>query len=274
MARRYKIFLIVLFALGTVFNGIVCASAQTEDEPELPEDVLVEDPNFPPSEEEYTIENLRKQFEAEPERSDLLVTLMTVLMDAGKYTEALELLEPLDELGDAQWRSQGHLIAGKIVSEKLAPSTGEGRQKLLEQAVKQYSIAIELDQPYPTNLAAYWYLGDLQAELGDTDAAIETLSTYLVLKPLAYEARLRLARIYIDRGNMEKARNLLAEMESDPDEERRAEAARLLASTGGGLSRLGAILVIVAALALIAILALVIRWRGRKQSKGGKASHA
>jgi FimV-like protein len=258
-----------------VVSGLVCtnggfAYAQAE-EPELPADVLVEDPNFPPSQGDFSIDGLRKQIEAEPGRSDLLVTLMLMLMDAGQYQEALKLLEPLDELGDAEWRSEGHLIAGKIVSEKLAPDSGEMREGLLEQALKQFSIAIELDQPYPTNLAAYWYLGNLQAELGRIDDAIETLSTYLVLKPLAYEARLRLAEIYFGRGDKDKARILLAEMKSDPDEDRRGQANALLKqiNSSGWLKPLIIAAIALAMVASVLTTVFIIKVRGRKRLKGG-----
>lgn len=181
----------------------------------------------PPTQQDVSVEGLREQLRAEPTRPDLYFQLMVALMDKGDYNGALALLEPLDKLGDPLWRSQGHMLAGKIVMEKLAPDAGEKKEELLKQAVEQFSMAIDLEYPYPTNLAAYWYLGDLQAELGLTKDAIETLSTYLVLKPHAYEARLRLAELYVQKGNMGRARILLADMKSDPDDTRRAKASAM-----------------------------------------------
>ena len=229
LPKRFEyIAILAIFAAALCFcNALrVEAGATPTDQPESGDTSTEELP--PPTQQDVSIEGLREQLKAEPTRPDLYVQLMVALMDKGDYTGALSLLEPLDKLGDPLWRSQGHMLAGKIVLEKLAPDAGDKKEELLKQAMEQFNMAIDLEYPYPTNLAAYWYLGDLQAELGFTKDAIETLSTYLVLKPHAYEARLRLAELYIKEGNNGRAKILLADMKSDPDDTRRAKASAML----------------------------------------------
>ena len=208
MGIRSILILPAVLSILFLFSGSgVYAGADGSDEFEpLP----IKEGDLPESvKEDFTVESLRAQLEEDPSRSDLVFQLMVALMDAGDYNGALRLLEPLDELGDPLWRSQGHLLAGKIVKEKLEYDSPEQREELLKLALSQFTMAIELSYPYPTNLAAYWYLGDLQAELGLVDEAIETLSTYLAIKPHAYDARLRLAQIYARKGQVVRAKGHL-----------------------------------------------------------------
>jgi Tfp pilus assembly protein PilF len=151
----------------------------------------------------------------------------------------------------------------------VAPNAGDKKEEILKQAMAQFSMAIDLEYPYPTNLAAYWYLGDLQTGLGLTKDAIETLSIYLVLKPHAYEARLRLAELYIREAELGRAKILLQDMKADPDDARRAKASallrniRLMELRNYLIAAGGIIIVAIAAFAVI----LLRKRAGRKAAK-------
>ena len=195
------------------------------DEP-MPDPSEIDSPIY--REHSFTVEDLTSELANDPNRPDLVLQLMLAKMDAGDYNGALELLEPLDDLGDKLWSSQGHMVAGTIIREKLLPvADDEMRTELQQRAVRQFEISLEID-PSPSNLATYWYLGDIQHQLGNIESAKENLSIYLTLQPYAYDIRLRLAEIYIEEGSLERAVILLGGMRTDPNEERRNRALELM----------------------------------------------
>lgn len=195
------------------------------DEP-MPDPSEIDSPIY--KEHSFTVEDLTSELQEDPNRPDLVLQLMLAKMDAGDYNGALELLEPLDDLGDKLWSSQGHMVAGKIIREKLLPvASEEMRAELQQRAVRQFEISLEID-PSPSNLATYWYLGDIQHQLGNIEGAKENLSIYLTLQPYAYDIRLRLAEIYLEEGSLERAVILLEGMRTDPNEERRNRALELM----------------------------------------------
>jgi tetratricopeptide (TPR) repeat protein len=198
------------------------------------EDAAAQTPVF--TEHAYTIEGVTAQLEKTPERADLIFQLMRLRMNETDYQGVLELLDPLDHTGDDLWRSQGHMLVGKVIKEKMAESAGPDlRDELLAKAARQFEIAIDID-PSPANLASYWYLGDLQYELGRVEEAIENLSVYLTLQPYAYDVRLRLAEIYLHEGYKDRTKLLLEGMKTDPNEQRRMKAEALMRSVSGGKS--------------------------------------
>ena len=232
---RFLLILIlcVFLALVPVFTGCgdkgraesVTDETIVPDEP-MPDPSEIDSPVY--SEHSFTVEDLTSELQDDPNRPDLLFQLLLAKMDMGDYNGALELLEPLDELGDKLWSSQGHMIAGKIIREKLLPvADDEMRVELQQRAVRQFEISLEID-PSPSNLATYWYLGDIQHQLGDIEGAKENLSIYLLLQPYSYDIRLKLAEIYLEEGSLERAVILLDGMKTDPNEERRERALELM----------------------------------------------
>jgi len=206
-------------------TGSVTDETIVPDEP-MPNPSEIDSPIF--TEHSFTVEDLTSELQDDPNRPDLVFQLMLAKMDAGDYNDALELLEPLDDLDDKLWSSQGHMVAGKIIWEKLLPGAGdEMRAEFQQRAVRQFEISLEID-PSPSNLATYWYLGDIQHQLGNIEGAKENLSIYLTLQPYAYDIRLRLAEIYIEEGSLERAAILLEDMKTDPNEERRNRALELV----------------------------------------------
>jgi tetratricopeptide (TPR) repeat protein len=183
---------------------------------------------------------------------------MVIKMESGDYEGALGLLQTLDSLGDKLWSSQGRMLAGKIIREKILPDAPEEiKQELLKRAVKQFEISLELD-PSPSNLATYWYLGDLQHELGNIDEAKVNLAFYLAMQPYAYDVRLRLAEIYLEEGTLDRARVLLEGMKTDPNEERRLKALALLRDVDRGKPAKIAVVISLVILILIVFIALII----------------
>jgi hypothetical protein len=214
------------------------------------------------TERDVSIKGLEERLKASPDRPDLMFELMSARAKAGDLEGALQMLEPIDENGDLLWRSQGHMFAGKLLYDELTPGVrGEMDKALAEKSVKQFEIAIQLDAS-PSNIAAYWYLGDLLYRTGDTQGAIDNLSIYLIVQPYSYDVRLKLAEIYLARGDKERAGILLAEMKSDPNADRRARAEKLLKKTrplSGGLKNAALVLLALIVFAALLITALKIR---------------
>jgi len=259
LIRGIALFTLV-FAITGCNGGAEPSAVITE--PEITPDELPSDPAEIETqvykEHSYTIENLTAELEKEPDHPDLVFQLMVAEMESGDYWGALELLQTLDSLGDELWASQGHMLAGKIIREKLLPDSPEEiKPELLERAVRQFEISLELD-PSPSNLAAYWYLGDLQHELGNIDEAKVNLAFYLAMQPYAYDVRLRLAEIYLEEGTLDRARVLLEGMKTDPNEERRLKALALMPDVDGGKPVRSSVVISLVILILIVFIALVV----------------
>ncbi len=214
------------------------------------------------TERDVSIQALEERLKASPDRPDLMFELMNARAKTGDLEGALQMLEPIDENGDLLWRSQGHMFAGKLLYDELTPGAqGEMDKALAEKAVKQFEVAIQLD-PSPSNIAAYWYLGDLLYRTGDTQGAIDNLSIYLIVQPYSYDVRLKLAEIYLTSGDKERAKFLLEEMKADPNADRRARAEKLLKKTtpvSDGLKSAALVLLALVVFAALLMTALKIR---------------
>lgn len=263
----------LLFAVAGCNGGGEPSVVSTE--PEITPDEPPTDPDEIDTqvfkEHSYTVESLTAELKKDPDRPDLVYQLMSTKMELGDYQGALELLQTLDALGDKLWGAQGHMLAGKIIREKLLPdSTEEIKPQLMERALRQFEISLELD-PSPSNLAAYWYLGDLQYELGNIDEAKVNLAFYLAMQPYAYDVRLRLAEIYLEEGALERARVLLEGMKTDPNEERRLKALALMPDEDVGKPVRSSVVISLVLLILIVFIALVIViLKLKRRPKSGK----
>ncbi len=117
-----------------------------------------------------------------------------------------------------------HLLSGSTSSQagelSKAEQTKQNRSLLksavrciqhdsLESALRALDSLLAID---PDNPDAYYYKGLAHLHNGDTVLAIADLSTGTAVAPLASRNKLLLARLYLDRGNVNEAQTLIDEV--------------------------------------------------------------
>jgi Flp pilus assembly protein TadD len=173
------------------------------------------------------LEFLRKAQEAAPEEEDIAVNLSEALSLAGRHEEALEVIEPSD--GEAETSARAANQQGNVL-------TRQGEYAL---AVRAYETAIRLDPDNPTykencasacievdmvhraeellaqvepehpSASVYNLLGNVAVLKGERARAEEAYLAGLARDPKNPDLAVNLAMLHRERGNFDKAKELL-----------------------------------------------------------------
>ena len=135
---------------------------------------------------ERTLDEIRKRL---PDHARLSERQAVVLAGLGRREEALAALR--QALEQHSERASVHFNLGRLVS---TPS--------LEEAVSHFERALEIR---PNMLMARFFLGDVQAELGNTDAALASYRRALEIDPGHVGSYLALGQLLVARGDREAA---------------------------------------------------------------------
>ena len=130
---------------------------------------------------------------------------MTALDQAGKTDDAIDQAYKLAAIEkDNPFRGVAYLnIANWVL--KL-PADAPDREKKIRDAIDGLWIALGME---PSSIPAHLALGKLALEIGDNDKALHHLSIALSATEIGYQLRVRMAEIYIEKKEYDKAREHL-----------------------------------------------------------------
>jgi len=103
----------------------------------------------------------------------------------------------------------------------------------IEAAKEATQKALELGYSYSNNPSSIYYLSQLSEKLKDYDMAIKSYEEILRLRPTDYEIQFALAKMYKEKGNIDKAKELVQQVVKSAPEAKAQEAAEFLVSLGG-----------------------------------------
>ncbi|MFH1451477.1 MAG: tetratricopeptide repeat protein [bacterium] len=103
----------------------------------------------------------------------------------------------------------------------------------IEAAKEATEKALEMGYSYSNNLSSIFYLAQLSEKLKDYDMAIKSYEEILRLRPNDYDIQFTLAKIYKEKGNIEKAKELAQQVVKSAPEAKAKEAAEFMVGLGG-----------------------------------------
>ena len=216
-----------LFLLSVSIISARCGEGKTPVQRVVPPaqvgpESLVESSSFMPD-----IDSLQASVQTEPENTLYRFQLLTALDRAGRYQEAIEEARQLGTMEkNNPYRSAALLNFASIVLDKL-PQDAPDRPALLSEAKKGMEIALEED---PSSVPAHIVFGRVCLETGDHDLALHHLAIALAVTEIGYQLRIRMAEIYIQKGDLPKARAHLEKAKLLAQEAHDREALRKIAS--------------------------------------------
>ena len=137
-----------------------------------------------------SISVLQKAYSAAPGAVQPMVTLVNVLLRAGKLDQAAAFLQTV--LQSNPGNAEAHVLLGSIALVKNAP----------DQASQSFRTAIERQ---PKNMAGYKALIDLHLRDKNTDAALEVVRAGLKEQPDSFAMHLALASVMELKGDYDAA---------------------------------------------------------------------
>lgn len=227
MKKKTVTFLaLVSLLIACIFAFSACGGR--EEEPEEVEYELVLPPTDMPEVEgdgEYSVdlEPLREAVEEDPLDKDARFTWMLALRRSGQTMDALEQARTLAEMDDENpyitvaWLNFAQMVLDEI------PVDHSEKNRLVEEAMDGMWTALGYE---PGSVPGHRALGRLALEAGDYDKALHHLSIALSVTEIGYELRMRMAEIYIEREDFEKAGAHLDAAESLAEEAEDSEALR------------------------------------------------
>ncbi len=152
---------------------------------------------------------------------------MNALDRAGRTDEALEQARQLGEMVERNpFRAVAYLNLARMVLDDV-PEDAPNRSELVAEAIEGLNVTLELE---PANIPAHKTLGILALETEDYDTALHHLAIALSVVEIGYELRIRMAEIYIEREDFEKAQAHLEAAKPLAEEEEDREAVRRIDS--------------------------------------------
>ncbi len=179
-------------------------------------------PEFQETNEPPTVDlaPLLDAVQANPDDPDARLRYLSGLRIAGNTREALEQARILADMEGAElYKSVAWLNFAEIVLDEI-PEDAPDRNDLLQEAMDGMWIALGWE---PESIPAHRVMGRLALETGDEDRALHHLAIALSAVEIGYELRVRMAKIYIERDDFEKAR---AHLEAALDLAEQAEDSR------------------------------------------------
>jgi len=193
--------------LAACIMGIGCRPRETTPQTQA-QRVLPPSVDVPESPEENPalladINALQISVQTEPDDVFVRFQYLTALDRAGRYDEALDQARTLGAVQENNpYRAAAYLNFAHIVLDKISPDDPR-RPELVSEAIQDIQVALA-DEPgsVPSHLA----LGRLALGVGDKDSALHQLAITLAASEIGYQLRMRMAEIYIERGDFAKAR--------------------------------------------------------------------
>jgi tetratricopeptide (TPR) repeat protein len=223
---RNLIVLSIIFASLLVLAG--CPAKKAEEKENDYERVLpptpdvTEESGFEERPQE-NIDDLRNAVEADPGDVFARFDLLNALERSDMTDEALGQARALGALEEGNpFRAVAYLKLARLVLDKM-PADAPNRAELVQEAIDGLGTALVLE---PSNIPAHEALGRLALEKGDNDSALNHLAIALSVTEIGYELRIRMAQIYIDQGDKEKARAHLEAAKPLAEEAQDNEAVR------------------------------------------------
>ncbi len=200
-------FLPIMAVLCMLFTSIGCDPGTDENgEPEYqlavpPAEVEMPDENAdPPPPPDLT--EFEAALEADPDDIHARFAYMTGLQRSGRINEGLEQARILLAVeGDDTYRSVASLNFARMVLEDVTEDDA-GRTELITEAMDLMWIALGWE---PESVPGHLAYGRLALEAGDDDKALHHLAIALSVTEIGYELRIKMAELYIERDDMDKA---------------------------------------------------------------------
>jgi len=201
--KRFALFLVLVACVA----AFACGRAEESPEPAFeriapPAADIPSEPSRDPS-HLPDLEALQLSIQAEPENVFVRFEYLAALDRLDMVDEAFEQARRLAAIEeDNPLRGLAYLNLAKMVLDDI-PGDAPNRSELVEEAVGGLWIALGFE---PESIPAHLALGRLSLEAGDYDTALHHLSIALSVTEIGYELRIRMAEIYIEREDNDKAR--------------------------------------------------------------------
>ena len=202
--------LIFLFIFSLCYAAIGCNDKQEQTpEPEF-ERVIPPEADAPAGgqgasefmEEPEDAPGFTEYVEETPDDIFIMFDRLNSLHREGRIEEALETARELGAVEENNpFRAVAYLKLARIILDDLPADSGN-RAELVEEGIEGLLIAISLE---PANIPAHEAFGKLSFEAGDNDTALHHLAIALTVKEIGYELRIRMAEVYIEREDFDKA---------------------------------------------------------------------
>ena len=161
-------------------------------------------------------ETITKAIELYPNVPYLYYKLIPIRLAMNKYNEALKASEKVMQLNSQLALSNWYYGVAQFYVGNI------------EAAKEATTKAINLGYSYKNDIASIYYLAQLSEKLKDYDMAIKSYEEILRLSPNNYYIKYELARVYKQKGNMEKAREIGQEIIKSGPQELAEKAAKLI----------------------------------------------